>query len=183
MRAVCCDRLDSRCTTVSQCFGAGSFQGRSDALAPLQTFAVAYARIAPAGDAGCPPLRMSSALGCARGSPLISLRRAPAVPGLDSRCSSSREEPTRTGSGRWSALRSAIKEERRAQPASGDIRGAERPAVPVSRNLSHASAKVCTQPIGAARDRQVARSVVTPLVVVGPWSDQRIAASSRKIAG
>ena len=151
VRAVCCDSVDSRCTTVSQCFGAGSFHGRSDAIAPLQTFAVAHARTAPAGDSGCPPPRMSSALGGARGSPLISLRRAPAVPGLDSRRSSSRKQPTRIGSRRWGALRSKIKEERRAQPDTGDIRGAERPAVPISRSLWHASANVCNGPTAVDR--------------------------------
>ena len=53
---------------------------RSTAPGPLPTFALARVCIAPAGDGGCPPPRMSSALGCAQGSPLISLRRAPAVP-------------------------------------------------------------------------------------------------------
>ena len=116
------------------------------ACGPSNKFAVAHARTAPAGDGGCPPSRMSSALGCAWGSPLISLRRAPAVPGLESWRSASREQPTRTGSGRWGALRSEIKEERRAQPDSGDIRGAARPTVPISRNCLHANAKVCNGP-------------------------------------
>ena len=108
---------------------------RSAAPGPLRMFALARACIAPAGDGGCPPPRMSSALGCAWGSPLISLRRAPAVPGLEPPQSSTCEQPVRLGSGWWGALRSEIKEERRAQPDSGDIRGAERPAAPISRHL------------------------------------------------
>ena len=94
---------------------------------------------------------MSSALGCAQGSPLISLRRAPGGPGLESRSPSTREQPTRIGSGRRGALRSEIKEERRAQPDSGDIRGAECPAVLISRNVSYASANVRNGPLTDTR--------------------------------
>jgi len=86
---------------------------------------------------------MSSALGCAQGSPLTSLRRTPAVPGLEHRRLSIARQPGHAGSGRWGALRSEVKEERRAQPDSGDIRGAECPTVLISRHLSDATAGVC----------------------------------------
>ena len=121
---------------------------RTPASGPERTFVPARSCIAPAGATGCPPPRMSSALGWAQGSPFISLRRAPAAPGHERRRPSPREQPSRVGSGRWGALRSEIKEERRAQPDSGDIRGAERPAVLISRNLSYASANVRNGPAG-----------------------------------
>jgi hypothetical protein len=105
---------------------------------------------APAGATGCPPPRMSSALGCAQGSPLISLRRAPGSPSLESARPSTREQPRVSGSGRRGALRSEIKEERRAQPASGDIRGAERPVGLISRTPSCENANVRNGPMTVA---------------------------------
>lgn len=37
------------------------------------------------------------------------------------------------GSGRWGALHSEVKEERRAKPDAGDMSGAARPGVPIAR--------------------------------------------------
>ena len=76
-----------------------------------------------------------------RSFPRVRGQRRPGPPGT-------REQPTRTGSGRRGALRSEIKEERRAQPDSGDIRGAECPVGLIPRRLSRATANNCIGLIG-----------------------------------
>ena len=75
-------RRGSTCGSGNRVAGARE-GGLRTAFGPLQTFVLERSRIAPAGAIGCPPPRMSATLGCAQGSPFISLRRAPAVPGLE----------------------------------------------------------------------------------------------------
>jgi hypothetical protein len=149
----------------------------------MQTFGPARSWTAPARATGCPPPRMSSPLGCAQGSPLTSLRRAPGSPGLEHGRPSTREQPVLVGSGRRGALRSEIKEERRAQPASGDIRGAERPAVLISRHLTHARSDDCERLQGA--DRRDRRSSIErhPEGARGERERSQLAAARYRVAG
>ena len=79
----------------------------------------------------------------AKSSSFISLRRSPNAALGKAYGSTAVEWRDVAGSGRWGALRSEIKEEDRAQPGPGDIRGAECPVglIPTRRSRCAAWSK------------------------------------------
>ena len=127
----------------------------------LQSFALACAKASRAEATGYPPPRMSPALGCAKGSSFISLRRAPGVLGFVTGRHTTGKQPTRIGSGRRGALRSEIKEEPWATPRAGDIRGAECPVGLILRSASHAKANGRSRPQTASGLHALERDAVS----------------------